>query len=158
MEWVGRAKIKFTHSSSSLTIKKKDGSQTDLSAICHQSTPPCHLNPLLFNGHLQTMWTTLKSDGPPLYYRRKIFEAENPAFEGSFAVDFVSQPFSDSDVTLPLRTAYFSDNEFAEISSLDDRPMLVALHGLSGGSHPVLKYSVLISRQADPMRSILNMY
>jgi predicted alpha/beta-fold hydrolase len=89
------------------------------------------------------MWTTLKSDGPPLHYKRRIFEAENPAFEGSFAVDFVSQPFSDIDATLPVRTNYFSEEEFAGIASLDKRPMLVALHGLSGGSYEVYLKHVL---------------
>jgi predicted alpha/beta-fold hydrolase len=82
------------------------------------------------------MWTSvIKTDGPPLHYKRKIFEAENPDFAGSFAVDFISEPFSESDDTLPIRTTYFKDEEFGEIGSLDTRPMLVALHGLTGGSH-----------------------
>jgi predicted alpha/beta-fold hydrolase len=80
------------------------------------------------------MWTAIKSDGPPLYYKRKIFEAEDPAYHGTFAVDFVTQPFSESESTLPPRTTYFSDEEFAGIASLDSRPMLVSLGGLSGGA------------------------
>lgn len=145
MEWFGHAKVAFTHSASTLTIKKKDGSLTDLRTICQESTPPCHLNPLLFNGHLQTMWTAaLKSDGPPLYYKRKIFEAEDPDFQGSFAVDFISEPFPEAiDDSLPVRTAYFSDEEFKTIGSLDSRPMLVALYGLSGSSHEVYLKHVL---------------
>ncbi|KIM94864.1 hypothetical protein OIDMADRAFT_135143 [Oidiodendron maius Zn] len=133
MEWLGRAKITFTHSAAPLILEKNDGSSTDLASICKESTPPCYLNPLLFNGHLQTMWTALKHDGPPVYYKRKLFEAENPAYHGSFAVDFVTRPFSESDDTLPPRTTYFSEDEFSEITSEDNRPMLVVLHGLSGG-------------------------
>jgi predicted alpha/beta-fold hydrolase len=133
MEWLGHAKVTFTHSPSTLTIKNKDGSSTDLLAICQKATPPCHLNPLLFNGHMHTMWTAAtKTDGPPLHYKRRLFEAENPDFEGSFAVDFISEPFSGSDDTLPKRTIYFSDEEFEGIASQDDRPMLVALYGLTG--------------------------
>lgn len=84
------------------------------------------------------MWTAVvRTDGPPLHYKRKIFEAEDPDFKGTFAVDFISEPFSESDKTLPIRTTYFKDEEFAEIGSLDSRPMLIALHGLTGGSYEV---------------------
>jgi predicted alpha/beta-fold hydrolase len=148
MEWLGHARITFTHSPIPLNLKNKDGSTTDLLTICEESTPPCRLNPLLFNGHLQTMWTAIKNDGPPLHYKRKVFEAEDPAYEGSFAVDFVTQPFSESDDTLPIRTVFFSDEEFAGIGSLDNRPMLVTLHGLSGGSYENYLYVVRTSRHA----------
>jgi len=145
MEWLGRAKIDFTHSPTPLTLKKKDGSSTDLLTICQDSTPPCNLNPLLFNGHLQTCWTAIKSDGPPLHYKRKIFEAEDPAYHGSYCVDFVTQPTSEAkaDETLPIRTTYFTDAEFENVGLLDSRPMLVALHGLSGGSYEVYLKHVL---------------
>lgn len=143
MDWLGQAKISFTHAPIPLTFQKKDGSLTDLLKICEEATPPCRLNPLLFNGHLQTMWTAVKSEGPPIYYKRKEFESQDPAYEGTYAVDFVSQQFSETDETLPPRTTYFSDKEFDEISSLDTRPMLVALHGLSGGSHEVYLRHVL---------------
>lgn len=89
------------------------------------------------------MWTAVNKDGPPIYYKRKIFEAEDPTYHGSFAVDFVSQPSSESDDTLPPRTTYFSEEEFAGVASLDNRPMLVALHGLSGGSYEVYLRHVL---------------
>ncbi|KAH8600935.1 Alpha/Beta hydrolase protein [Bisporella sp. PMI_857] len=135
MEWLGQAKINFTHSSSPLQLKKRDGSSASLLSICEEVTPPCKLNPLLFNGHLQTMWTAVKNDGPPLHYKRRIFEAEDPAYKGSYCVDFITQPFSDVDETLPIRTTYFSDEEFKTLPSSDTRPMLVALHGLSGGSY-----------------------
>jgi predicted alpha/beta-fold hydrolase len=137
MEWLGQAKISYYHSPSPLVLKTKDGAFTDLLTVCSESTPPCQLNPLLFNGHLQTFWTAMKNDGPPLYYKRKVFEAEDPAYEGSFTVDFVTTSNSGSDATLPIRTTYFSDEEYEEFQSLDKRPMLVALHGLAGGSDAI---------------------
>ncbi|KUJ19984.1 AB-hydrolase YheT [Mollisia scopiformis] len=137
MEWLGRAKINFTHSTTPLSLTRKDGAPTDLLSICEEATPPCKLNPLLFNGHVQTMWTAVKNDGPPLYYKRKIFENEDPAFAGSFAVDFISRPSPEKDTSLPIRTTYFIDDEFSSISSDDTRPMLVVLHGLSGGSYEI---------------------
>ncbi|KAE8446149.1 hypothetical protein EG329_012522 [Mollisiaceae sp. DMI_Dod_QoI] len=143
MEWLGTAKVTFTHSPTPLSLTKKDGTPTNLLAVCEEATPPCKLNPLLFNGHIQTMWTAIKDDGPPLYYKRKIFENENPAFAGSFAVDFTAPPFPEKDDTLPIRTSYFSDEEFNAIGSTDSRPMLIALHGLSGGSYEIYLKHVL---------------
>lgn len=143
MEWLGRAKIDFIHSPTPLKLQKKDGSSTDLRKICEEATPPCHLNPLLLNGHLQTMWTAVKSEGPPIYYKRKEFTAQDLRYKGTYAVDFVSEKFSETDDTLPSRTTFYSEKEFNEIGSLDSRPMLVALHGLSGGSHEVYLRHVL---------------
>jgi predicted alpha/beta-fold hydrolase len=143
MEWLGHAKTSFTHSPNPLALKTKGGHSTDLLKVCEESTPPCHLNPLLFNGHLQTAWAAIKTDGPPIHYKRKIFEADDPAYEGSFTVDFVTKPNSGSDDSLPSRTTYFSDEEFEKIGSSDDRPMLVTLHGLSGGSYETYLKHVL---------------
>lgn len=143
MDWLGHASITFTHSPNPLALKTKEGSSTDLLKICEESTPPCRLNPFLFNGHLQTMWTAIKSDGPPVFYKRKIFDAEDPAYHGTFAVDFVVEPNSGSDSMLPPRTTYFSGEEFGGIASLDNRPMLVVLHGLSGGSYEIYLRHVL---------------
>ena len=137
MDWFGRASIHFTHSASPLTLKRKDGSNTDLLQLCQKATPACQLNPLLFNGHLQTMWTVVKSEGPRAHYRRKIFQADHKTYRGSFAVDFAVASHHDADETLPPRTAYFADDEFAKIGSDDSKPMLMVLHGLSGGSHEI---------------------
>jgi len=89
------------------------------------------------------MWTVLKEEGPPVYYKRKIFEAEDPNYHGTFAVDFVVDPFTESDATLPVRTSYFSEKELQGFTSLDSRPMLVTLHGLSGGSFEVYCRQIL---------------
>lgn len=137
MEWLGKAKLAFHHAQSPRVLKEKDGGETDLLKICESSTPPCELNPFLFNGHLQTIWSVTKPSGPEIHYRRKVFEADHPAFHGSFAVDFAVPPFEDHDPTLLERTAYFTDDQFASLPSDDKKPMLVVLHGLSGGSHEV---------------------
>lgn len=53
-------------------------------------------------------------------------------------MDFISHhPSSENDTTLPIRTAYFSEAEFSSVGSDDNRPMLVVLHGLSGGSYEI---------------------
>ncbi|KAG5933145.1 hypothetical protein E4U53_001078 [Claviceps sorghi] len=143
MEWLGHAKIAFTHAPAPRTLQEKDGKQTDVLKIAEAATPPCRLNPLLFNGHLQTMWTATKPPGPQLYYRRRIFEADHKTYRGTFAVDFAVEPYEGVDETLPRRTTYYSDEEFAGIASDDSKPMLVVLHGLSGGSHEIyLRHTV----------------
>lgn len=137
MEWLGQAKINFTHAASPRPLRGKDGKDTDLLEVVKAATPPCHLNPLLFNGHLQTMWTATKPHGPPVYYRRRTFEADHRTYRGTFAVDFAVEPYEGHDDTLPRRTTYYSDEEFASLGSDDSKPMLIVLHGLSGGSHEV---------------------
>ncbi|KAI1438740.1 Alpha/Beta hydrolase protein [Xylaria sp. CBS 124048] len=137
MEWLGQAKIEFTTAPESLTLQDTDGKATSLLEVCRETVPPCNLNPLLFNGHLQTAWTVTKAHGPPVHYKRRMFESDNAMLKGTFAVDFVTEPSTDSDESLPPRTTYFSKSELAGMSSDDSRPMLVVLHGLTGGSHEV---------------------
>ncbi|KAI1377422.1 AB-hydrolase YheT [Hypoxylon crocopeplum] len=140
MEWLGRANINFTTSPKPLSLKERDGKETDLLEICRSAVPPCQLNPLIFNGHAQTIWTAAKAHGPPLHYKRRIFEADHAEFNGSFAVDFaVTDPSlkEEADKSLPPRTAFFTETELSGMGSDDSRPMLVVLHGLSGGSHEV---------------------
>jgi uncharacterized protein len=137
MEWFGRAKINFVHSKTPMALREKDGTQTDLLKVVKETTPSCQLNPFLFNGHAQTIWTAAKHRGPPVYYKRKIFQAEHKTYHGTFAVDFVVEPFSEMDERLSTRTIYYSDQELNQLRSDDHRPQLVVLHGLSGGSHEV---------------------
>jgi len=60
-----------------------------------------------------------------------------------------------TDDTLPVRTTYFAENEWAEYTSDDDIPMLIALHGLAGGSHEIYLRQVLhpITQQARPWKA-----
>lgn len=170
--------VTFHHSPTSLSLPRKktngkggsDGEKDapkediSLSDLCKSATPEkCQLNPLLFNGHLQTAYTVVKNVDVPIYYKRKIFEAENSIYKGQFAVDFVVEPYdepgleeakvdekkkatSNNDQTngdLPPRTTFLSESESASLPSTDTRPMLVALHGLSGGSHEIYLRHVL---------------
>ncbi|KAF6241515.1 hypothetical protein HO173_000225 [Letharia columbiana] len=143
----GYAKTSFYHHDSPLSLPTKNtktGEQpTNLLDLCKHVTPICRLNPLLFNGHLQTFWTAVKSQDIPIYYKRRLFSAEEPQFAGTFAVDFAVNPYEGTDESLPPRTTYYNDGEFEEIGSMDTKPMLVTLHGLSGGSHEIYLRHVL---------------
>ncbi|EGC48407.1 medium-chain fatty acid ethyl ester synthase/esterase [Histoplasma capsulatum var. duboisii H88] len=142
--------------------KDQDQPYISLAELCETSTPKkCQLNPLLFNGHLQTAYTAVKSDDTPVYYKRWTFQSNSAAYRGTFDVDFVVPPYeisltedtnrgaqetiSKSPMNaappphlLPPRTTFFTEEEFASLpSTTDTTPMLVVLHGLSGGSHEI---------------------
>ncbi|KAF2746731.1 medium-chain fatty acid ethyl ester synthase/esterase 1 [Sporormia fimetaria CBS 119925] len=140
LTWLaGHAKTAFTHSPKTITLTTKAGVKQSFADFVRQVTPPCRLNPLLFNGHLQTMWTAVKEAGPPIYYKRRVFQSTHELYPGQFAVDFVvpvPEAF-EPDEELPERTLYYSESEFEKVRKEDDTPMLVCLHGLSGGSHEV---------------------
>jgi len=85
---------------------------------------------LYFNGHLQTLASVLQSStpNPAIYYDRYVLRLDDG---GSLSLDFVTGPFDQSDNSLlPPRTR-LRDTP----SSKDDAPLLVILHGLTGGSH-----------------------
>lgn len=135
-----------------------DGPQTDLLEVCKLTTPDCHLSPLLFNGHLQTMWTATKPKGPAIHYRRKLFESNCEAYPGRFAVDFAVAPFDWTENGLFRRTAYYSKEEKDTLGSLDTTPMLIVLHGLLGGSHEVyLRHAIApLTRTGEWQICVLN--
>lgn len=140
---LGISKRKYYHGPKTLDVKLKDGQATSFAELCKSVIPTCRLNPFLFNGHLQTIWTVLKKEHISIYYRRHIFENDDSTYTGQFSVDFVTTPYEGSDATLPPRTTYYTEQEFEKIGSLDTRPMLVMLHGLKGGSHEVYIRHVL---------------
>jgi predicted alpha/beta-fold hydrolase len=137
----GHATTSYTHHQTPISLPTKAGSKTSFDDLTKSAIPPCRLNPLLFNGHLQTMWTAVKDDGPPVYYKRKICESTYSVYPGQFTVDFVVSKdeglANKVDETLPERTTFYSEEEWADVGSEDKKPMLVCLHGLSGGSHEV---------------------
>jgi predicted alpha/beta-fold hydrolase len=147
LSWMlGHAKTSYTHHDKCIPLKTKSGQSTTLPNLAASSIPPCCLNPFLFNGHLQTMYTAIKDPGPPIHYKRKIFQSTHSVYPGQFAVDFVvskeageaaSSVAAVKDVELPERTTNFEVEEWDAIGSSDTTPMLIALHGLSGGSHEV---------------------
>lgn len=121
MDWLGRAKVQFTHAPTTRGALQMNGAPTNLLQLCREVTPACHLDPFLSQCYFQTIKAAMSSSGPDLYYRRKVFQIDEAPYQGSFAVDFVVKPF---DAMMPL-----------DIGSNDSKPMLVALHGLTGGSH-----------------------
>lgn len=142
ISWLfGRAKTTYTHHPFPISLTTKSGSKTTLSTLIRDTAPLCRLNPFLFNGHLQTMWTATHSAGPPIYYKRRIFDSNHSVYPGEFTVDFVvtkeEGEKSARDETLPERTTYFNEEEWEGLASQDEKPMLVCLHGLTGGSHEV---------------------
>lgn len=140
---LGRAKTSYYHGKNSIKLHLKDGKETTFAKLVSSVLPPCRLNPFIFNGHVQTIWTVIKSQSVPVYYKRHVFEQLDPVYEGTFAVDFVVDPYQEEDKTLPPRTTYYTDDEFSSIGSEDNRPMIVALHGLSGGSYELYLRHVL---------------
>jgi predicted alpha/beta-fold hydrolase len=135
---LGRARMSWYHHPSPVEFTQEGSSKTiSLLEVAKQATPPCHLNPLLFNGHLQTFWTAVKGTDIPIFYKRHVFSAEDVNYRGTFAVDFVVPPYTGSDDSLPSRTTNYTDEEFAALGSDDTKPMLIVLHGLSGGSHEI---------------------
>lgn len=145
LSWIlGRSRTRFTHAERAVKLTTKSGSHISFSDFCKNVIPPCdRLNPLLFNGHLQTAWTAIKTPDIPVHYKRKLFQADDIHYAGSFAVDFVVPPTTDADPSLPPRTSYFSEDELKALGSKDSKPMLVVLHGLSGGSHELYLRHVL---------------
>lgn len=141
----GHARVSFHSSATPINLSPKDpdAKPVSLLSLCKEITPPCRLNPLLFNGHLQTFWTAVNSFDVPVYYKRHIFTAEDPAFAGTFAVDFAVKSYDGGDETLPPRTTYYPSQVVEDLRSLDDSPMLVTLHGLSGGSHEIYLRRIL---------------
>lgn len=170
LSWVRpSARISFYHAKDNqllLTKAGKSGSkeQVTLEDVCRSATPEdCRLNPFLFNGHLQTTYTVFKQDNVPVYYKRKMFESDSEALPGQFAIDFWVNPYEmppEGELTdqarkythssgLPPRTSMFSQDELASLPSDDSKPMLVMLHGLSGGSHEIYLRHVLAPLSAD---------
>jgi predicted alpha/beta-fold hydrolase len=151
--WFGYARTTFTSGPETIPIplmssKKTDETAASLLDITKSLTPPCKLNPFLFNGHLQTGWTVIKGIDIPITYKRRIFESTSTVYPGSFAVDFVT-PAQDPPETatveedLPTRTTLYTPDKFEALGSDDEKPMLILLHGLSGGSHEIYLRHVL---------------
>jgi predicted alpha/beta-fold hydrolase len=170
--WPGACSITYTHHADPLILPSKtNGPSRALPELIKDSVPPCNLNPFLPNGHFQTAWTAMKFDGPPIHYKRRTFAASKDSYAGHFTVDFVTAPpppagdgvrdeegnlAHDQGLTedpvgighhyLPPRTTYFSDAEFEALGSDaddDEKPLLICLHGLSGGSYETYVRHVL---------------
>lgn len=161
----GACSTTYTHAAEPLVLPTKNGPARAFPELCKDTIPACNLNPFLFNGHLQTAYTAVKSPAPHIHYKRRVFPAEDPAFTGHFTVDFVipqpavvtseaedggkddaglrKDPMGVGHTRLPPRTTYFTNKEFDNLGSDDTKPLLITLHGLSGGSYEVYLRHVL---------------
>lgn len=113
----------------------QEGIKSNFAETCKSVTPPCRLNPFLFNGHLQTLWNNFFRHSVSIHYKRRYYEQQDPRYPGSFAIDFVSRPETTNESGSKAKTVLFPDEEFRKINSDDSKPMLVVLHSLGGGSH-----------------------
>ncbi|KAK1912562.1 hypothetical protein P3342_010165 [Pyrenophora teres f. teres] len=131
LSWLlGHSTTTYTSHPTPNPLVTKTGEKTTLPSLAQSSIPPCRLNPFLFNGHLQTMYTARPDPGPPIYYKRQIFDSDHTVYPGTFAVDFVvskeageaaaqeEKPDTDE---LPERTTNFSASEWDAIASLPPR-------------------------------------
>ncbi|CEP60140.1 putative carboxylic ester hydrolase LALA0_S01e03928g [Lachancea lanzarotensis] len=103
---------------------------------------------LYFNGHLQTVAAALKTfqDVDQVYYKRMVL---NLADGGEATADFRVKPWNmetENDKTpdyipsnqtkkLQPRYRFFTPEELKNLGTKDSKPMLIVLHGLTGGSH-----------------------
>lgn len=149
----------FHAAESTINISLKNKSEDEhapaqsLLEVTKNVIPLCRLNPFLFNGHLQTFWTAVKPYDIPITYQRKVFDSDCKNYPGTFAVDFVvdpTDPVAPMDETLPPRTTYFEDSFFRALGSDDEKPMLIVLHGLAGGSNEIYLRSLLKLLCLDP--------
>lgn len=124
------------------------------------------LNPLLFNGTLQTLYYAMHNSATEflVYYGRELFTYKD---EGKCSLDWIiPEPESKEEFqklykeTLPAdsprlhpRTRFFTDAELKERSTHDQTstdPICVVLHGLAGGSHePLIRNLGKILKDSD---------
>lgn len=87
------------------------------------------------------MWTVATGADIPVYYGRKILLGKDG---GTFTLDFVVPPSENHTAEgLWHRTRYLNKEEEETLPSDDSKPMLLALHGLTGGSHELYLRAVL---------------
>ncbi len=104
------------------------------------------MSPILGNNHLQTAWTAINkfSDVDTIHYGRRIIQFPDG---GVSSADFVlPKPetiSTDPTDELPPRTRLLSEKEIDLMRSEDTKPIMIALHGLTGGSYESYVRSVL---------------
>ncbi|KAF3922659.1 hypothetical protein ABW21_db0202325 [Orbilia brochopaga] len=156
----GPATLRYHHHPSPVLLKQVSGSSTSndtvpesLVSVCKSAIPPFYPHPLLRGGHLQTCAILFASVEIPIHYKRFLLTADSPdgSDTGTFSIDVVVPPPSPAEAAstpskkvllesdpeyFPPRTSYFTNEEFdAWSSESETNPLVIVLHGLSGGSH-----------------------
>jgi len=157
-------KVYLHHGPNSVAIKRQKKHNGANGTVRHDRTlvdlireewrpfeSPFHPHPLLQTGQLQTIYAGARNfdDLAPIRYARKLLTMHDG---GTIGLDIVldsEEQYTkgleiDEEITkrkdyvknLPPRIRYMQAAEEPELLQSDDgRPMLVSLHGLSGGSH-----------------------
>ncbi|EMG46870.1 EHT1 Medium-chain fatty acid ethyl ester synthase/esterase 2 [Candida maltosa Xu316] len=160
--WGFRATVKVHQADdeSSLALKLKDDTNIKFSQFIKQDLPildpskKLWLNPLLFNGTLQTLYYTSMDSSKKflVYYGRELFTYED---NGICSLDWVIPKPKDvvsfkrlQKETLPEgfprlhpRCRYLTKEELTELHNDDahsTKPIVAIIHGLAGGSHESL--------------------
>lgn len=131
----------------------------------HESPFPAH--PLLQTGHLQTMYAAASNfnDVDRVYYARKLLSMPDGGtvgldivldsetqFKKGLKVDEAIRQRKDYVKNLPPRIRYMQATEEDQLLRGDDnRPMLITMHGLSGGSHESYLRAVLHHMMKSPI-------
>jgi predicted alpha/beta-fold hydrolase len=141
----GIGTVTLTSAQKTVLLKLKLSSSTkenvSLRELVEGIISPVRLNPLMFNGHVQTMAVATGKGGadPHIYYKRKEWESDSKFYPGHFTTDFVvptpKKP-TPRDRNLPPRTHDFTDEDWTDfISSDNNKPLVILMHGFMGGSH-----------------------
>ncbi|KAG5421657.1 hypothetical protein I9W82_000749 [Candida metapsilosis] len=131
-----------------------------------------YINPLLSSGHTQTAYSAMNKfeNAHHVHYKREILTVENKPYtlptgeklkydqwegQSTFAIDYAFSPSkfqhdpdhlqykpSHQSDKMPPRTE-FKNPEQEFIKDSDDKPLVIALHGLSGGSYEAYVRAVL---------------
>ncbi|ABN67982.2 predicted protein [Scheffersomyces stipitis CBS 6054] len=137
-----------------------------------------YINPLLSSGHTQTAYTALNKfeHVDQIHYKRVILNVENKTYnvdgddihydrwEGTstIALDYVQPSSLFPDVNheqykpahqirdLPPRTEYLDPSKEQELLADNSKPLLIALHGLSGGSYESYIRAILGTISEEP--------
>ncbi|SCV05821.1 LANO_0H15918g1_1 [Lachancea nothofagi CBS 11611] len=129
----------------------KFGGKLDLIELINRFSPEFNdgalslFHPLYFNGHLQTVCAAVKTfeDVDQVYYKRMVVNCSDG---GEATADFRVSPWGsdlpEPDYVPPNQTKqllpryrYFSPDELKNLGAADSKPLLIVLHGLTGGSH-----------------------
>ena len=147
--WQNPLLVKQVSPENHLLFKNANGKTIDFTQFVDSNIPEFktgatdYLSSVLFNGHLQTCFTTIKKfeDIDEVNYRRFMMKYPDG---GEGALDIVVPTHNPSSYVPktqlpfvpPLDTHYsYGKDDESLLKSKDDKPMLVALHGLTGGSH-----------------------
>lgn len=179
LNWGFRANLKLHHSDGG-ELSLKSGDQTSFYNFITKNLPildptkKLWLNPLLFNGTLQTLYYTSHDSSTKfnVYYGRELFSYKDG---GICSLDWViPKPSSTEEFkklyaeTLPAesprlnaRTRFFTEEELKEKHTPDatqTKPICVILHGLGGGSHEPLIRNVaeLVTAEKDWDAVVIN--